>query len=46
MKNLTHMKPEDIIPMLANEEVRKSLVAHLPDASNIPKTEAELKETV
>ena len=40
------MKPEDLIPMLANENVRKSLVEHLPDASNIPKTEAELKETI
>merc|ERR1712176_1020783 len=40
------MKPEDLIPMLANENVRKSLVEHLPDAANIPKTEAELKETI
>jgi len=40
------MKPEDLIPMLCDEKVRESLVAHLPDAANIPKTEAELKETI
>merc|ERR1712130_998610 len=40
------MKPDDLIPMLCDEKVRESLVAHLPDAANIPKTEAELKETI
>ena len=40
------MKPDDLIPMLCDEKVRSSLVAHLPDAANIPKTEAELKETI
>jgi len=40
------MKPDDIIPMLANEKVRESLVKHLPDSTRIPKTEAELKETI
>jgi len=40
------MKAEDIIPMLANEQIREKLSAHLPADSSIPKTEAELKETL
>jgi len=40
------MKAEDIIPMLANEQIREKLAAHLPEDSNIPKTEEELKETL
>jgi 26S proteasome regulatory subunit N13 len=40
------MKPDDIIPMLANEQIRESLLKHLPESTQIPKTEAELKETI
>jgi len=40
------MKADDIIPMLANEQIREKLIAHLPSDSTIPKTEAELKETL
>merc|ERR1719476_652768 len=40
------MKAEDIIPLLANEQIREKLSAHLPADSSIPKTEAELKETL
>jgi len=40
------MKAEDIIPMLANEQIREKLSAHLPADSSIPKTEAELKDTL
>ena len=40
------MKPESIIPMLANEKIRESLMKHLPESTRIPKTEAELKETI
>jgi len=40
------MKADDIIPMLANEQIREKLISHLPSDSNIPKTEAELKETL
>jgi len=40
------MKAEDIIPMLANEQIREKLSAHLPADSSIPKTESELKDTL
>jgi len=40
------MKADDIIPMLANEQIREKLISHLPSDSTIPKTEAELKETL
>ena len=40
------MKPDEIIPMLANEQIRESLKKHLPESTQIPKTESELKETI
>ena len=40
------MKPENIIPMLANEKIRESLIKFLPESTVIPKTEAELRETI
>jgi len=40
------LKPDTIIPMLANEKIRESLMEHLPESTKIPKTEAELKATL
>ncbi|CAG5109888.1 Oidioi.mRNA.OKI2018_I69.chr2.g4361.t1.cds [Oikopleura dioica] len=40
------MRSEDLIPMLADEKIREALMKHLPEGNTIPKTEAELKETI
>jgi 26S proteasome regulatory subunit N13 len=40
------MKADDIIPLLANESIRDKCIEHLPQDASIPKTEAELKDTL
>merc|ERR1712210_382825 len=40
------MRAEDLIPMLADENIREAIAAHLPEDATIAKTESELKETI
>jgi len=37
---------EAMIPVLANAEVQQRLIPLLPEAAELPKTEAELRETM
>ncbi|KAL5014603.1 hypothetical protein ScPMuIL_008873 [Solemya velum] len=40
------LNPESMIPILANAEVQERLLKFLPDGESLPKTEAELRNTV
>ncbi|KAJ8321652.1 hypothetical protein KUTeg_000123 [Tegillarca granosa] len=40
------LNPESMIPILANPEVQERLIKFLPEGESLPKTEAELRNTV
>ncbi|CAE1331429.1 RPN13 [Acanthosepion pharaonis] len=40
------LKPDDIIPILANADIQKHLMEHLPEGEMLPRTEEELRNTV
>ncbi|CAI9739692.1 Hypothetical predicted protein [Octopus vulgaris] len=40
------LKPDDIIPILANSEIQQHLLQYLPEGEMLPRTEEELRNTV
>ncbi|XP_067666053.1 proteasomal ubiquitin receptor ADRM1-B-like [Haliotis asinina] len=40
------LSPEAMIPLLANPDIQKKLMEFLPEGESLPKTEAELKNTI
>lgn len=40
------LKPDDIIPILANADIQKHLMEYLPEGEMLPRTEEELRNTV
>ncbi|ESO99163.1 hypothetical protein LOTGIDRAFT_207827 [Lottia gigantea] len=40
------LNPESMVPILANPEIQAQLVPHLPEGESLPKTEAELRNTI
>jgi len=42
----TAITSEAMIPVLANADVQQRLIPLLPEAAELPKTEAELRETM
>ena len=42
----TAITTEAMIPVLANTDVQQRLIPLLPEAAELPKTEAELRETM
>ncbi|GAB1610671.1 proteasomal ubiquitin receptor ADRM1-like [Argonauta hians] len=40
------LKPDDIIPILANSEIQQHLLQYLPEGEILPRTEKELRNTV
>jgi len=42
----TAITGEAMIPVLANADVQQRLIPLLPEAADLPKTEAELRETM
>lgn len=42
----TAVTPEAMLPILANADVQAKLIPHLPEGESLPKTEAELRNTI
>ena len=42
----TAITPETMVPILANKDVQKRLIPHLPEGSSLPKNEEELRNTI
>ncbi|XP_041360643.1 proteasomal ubiquitin receptor ADRM1-like [Gigantopelta aegis] len=40
------LSPESMIPILANSEIQAKLIPFLPEGESLPKTEAELRNTI
>ena len=40
------LNPEAMLPILANAEVQERLIPYLPEGELLPKTEAELRNTI
>lgn len=46
MDLVSALNPESMIPILANKDVQERLIKFLPEGESLPKTEAELRNTV
>ena len=40
------LNPESMLPILANADVQQRLIPYLPEGEVLPKTEAELRNTI